>query len=229
LIDGHLDGHESIPLGINGDDCVFQGHKDRIFDFWQKVTNFAGLTSSVGKTFVSSEFLTMNSVQFKYIPSSMEGWEARSGFGSWSFEEQKYCNMALVYGQEKSGIREKNACTLGSLHRELKKTCPPELFNKASDLFINNHRRELKSTDVPWFIPEWLGGRGLEPYKGKTKFMKCSKRDRIAAVMVRKYIGDGNKKFSPCKASLAQSGKCISSSIMTIRNFNGWVTNLGNS
>ncbi len=204
IIDSHLDGHESIPLGINGDDCVFQGHKDRIFDLWQRITNFAGLTSSVGKTFVSTEFLTMNSVQFKYIPTSFEGWEARSGLDTWSFEEQKYCNMALVYGQEKSGIREKNACTLGSLHRELKKTCPPELFNKASVLFIDNHRRELNQTDVPWYIPEWLGGRGLEPHYRGDKYQKCSKRDRLLSTKIRQYIGDGDIKLTPCKASEAQ-------------------------
>lgn len=192
IIDGYLEGHESAPLGINGDDCVFQGHKDRIFGVWEKVTAFAGLSSSVGKTFVSSKFLTMNSVQYQYN-NGIGGWEEFSGKENWSYEEQKYCNMALVYGQEKSGIREKNACTLGSLHRELLKTCPNEYWKLASDRFIKYHRQELdKYPDIPWFIPEWLGGRGLIPHR--KKYIPC-KFERTVAAKIRSLIGNGEESW----------------------------------
>lgn len=201
IVDDDVPGHIAIPLGINGDDCVFKGTKGRIFEIWKQVTAFAGLASSVGKTFVSREFLTMNSVQFEYIEESGLGWEDE--YISWSYEEQKYCNMALVYGQEKSGIREKNACTLGSLHRELKKSCPTEYFEKASELFIREHRKKLNESCVPWFIPEWLGGRGLEPF-GK---LKASKFDRLISTRIRSKMGGVNEALIPIKCSESSEWK----------------------
>lgn len=168
-------------LLINGDDCVFPGKKDVMFSNWKQITAFGGLETSVGKTFVSSEFLTMNSVQYEYHRKEM-GWEQASGLiDDFEFEEIKYVNMALVYGQKKSGDRGKTFFQLGSVHRELQRTCPPELFAMATRVFLKEAKKpkmiwskELKKEvenpfgsillcNVPYYIPEWLGGLGLVP------------------------------------------------------------------
>ncbi len=181
--------HEECPLLINGDDCVFHGPIDNIFNNWKRITAFVGLESSVGKTFRSRKFLTINSRQYSYKMSC--GWEDYSGLSEepYEYEEIKYVNFGLIYGQKKDGIRGKPFYRLGALHRDLFRTCPPEYFKKASKLFIesNSVKRyiefrndkgeitekvedffaDMRNSHVPYYVPEWLGGLGLVPTKPK--------------------------------------------------------------
>lgn len=214
LVDRVIKGYQRCPLLINGDDCVFRGNK-RLFDVWKKITAFAGLESSVGKTFRSSKFLTINSCQYKY---EVSGWEDLSGNAeSGCYTELKYVNLGLVYGQKKDGVRGKNFYQIGALSRDLFRTCPRELFTAAATMqikeasrvryqvkfrkeMINQHligsikdndcrpmskivpdmvmfegvlrqvvevitTSSLNFAKVPWFMPEWLGGLGMVPFK----------------------------------------------------------------
>jgi len=204
VVDRHISGYTTARLLINGDDCLFPGRKDGtevdafgqsyrvgIFDIWKKVTGFGGLESSVGKTFVSKKFMTINSVQYEYSNETRD-WEEDIGGNASDvdFLELKYVNMGLVYAQSKSGERGKNFFTLGSVHEDLKNTCPVELFAKATELFIRNAKerkyrpkldnngkpirkdgrtvyveeffKSIKNAGVPWYLPSWLGGLGLQ-------------------------------------------------------------------
>jgi hypothetical protein len=102
----------------------------------------------------------------------------------------KYVNMGLVYGQKKDGSKGKPFYRLGAVHRDLHETCPPELFELATKIFLreaktvkmkpmldewarpmfNDKGEQLMLEDyfgcidnaqVPFYMPEWLGGLGL--------------------------------------------------------------------
>lgn len=166
------------PLACNGDDCILRGLKGRIRPIWEHVCSLGGLHSSVGKTYFSSEFMVMNSVHFDY-----DG-RAETDF----LVERKFVNMGLVYGKSKSGVAGKSLHQLGTINRALKRTCPPESFSRANELFIKSHRQVLENCGLPWFLPEWLGGLGLVCDGERRK--KKAKWDLVLAGSIRRSIGD---------------------------------------
>jgi hypothetical protein len=185
LVNRHIEGYKKCRLLINGDDCVFPG-KRNLFGIWEKITSFGGLESSVGKTFRSDKFLTINSVQYKYGVEhpyvTDDIWEHIS---EPVYEAVPYVNLGLIYGQKKDGIRGKPFYRLGALNRDLYKTCPREHFDRAHKLFLENatttryiktskkvngkwikEKHEdffsnIRNAEVPWYLPEWLGGLGF--------------------------------------------------------------------
>jgi hypothetical protein len=235
LVDREIKGYQRCPLLINGDDCVFRGNK-MLFEVWKRITAFAGLESSVGKTFRSSKFLTINSCQYKYEISDWEDFSGNAESGCYT--ELKYVNLGLVYGQKKDGVRGKNFYQIGALSSDLFRTCPRELFTSAAELQLKEaqriryrvrYRRELinqhligtvKDKDwvqtsrdvldkvmfegverqvvevvktssilfanVPWFLPEWLGGLGIVPWKKE----QITEFDTVGAVYIRSHMMD---------------------------------------
>ncbi len=69
------------PLRVNGDDCLLRGHKTRLRVSWEENTAFAGLSSSIGKTYFSPIFCTINSKIYEFDVTT----------GKWV--EQKYVNL----------------------------------------------------------------------------------------------------------------------------------------
>jgi len=192
LVDRYRESYEQCRLLVNGDDCVFPGKIQLGFSNWEKVTSFGGLESSVGKTFRSRKFFTINSCQFSYCNSASDWEDDEGGFiDDVHMCEVRYVNFGLIYGQKKDGIRGKPFFRLGALHRDLHRTCPPDMFELASKMFIKNNSivryrqkrmppgyvepdegtkevqleedpwSSMKNAKVPWFLPEWLGGLGL--------------------------------------------------------------------
>jgi hypothetical protein len=97
-----------------------------------------------------------------------------------------YVNMGLVYGQPKVGSRECLSYNdLGTLHRELRETCPEQLWAASSAAFIHQNIKTLEQFPfIPWNMPKWLGGPGLL-CQGDQKF---SWIDRKAASIIRSGI-----------------------------------------
>jgi hypothetical protein len=210
IVDRPIKGYETARLLINGDDCVFPGKVDILFSNWKLVAGFGGLESSVGKTFKSRKFLTINSCQYSYRVKS-NGWEDLSGSDcDYSYEEIQYVNMGLVYGQKKDGSSGKPFYRMGAIHRDLKRTCPAVYFDRATDIFLKRAKETkfrpildfygkpernslgkkimvedffgcIKNSKVPYYIPEWLGGLGLVP-NGKSDL---SRWDLKAAAFIR--------------------------------------------
>jgi hypothetical protein len=192
VVDRYIPKHLLAPLLVNGDDCVFRGKVDVLFTNWEKITSFGGLESSVGKTFKSRKFLTINSVCYKYRDPT---WQEASGLYEYDLYHQlKYVNLGLVYGQKKNGDTGKGFYQLGAIHRDLARTCPPEYFVQASEMMIKKASKpryivqrdddtgkvikidglplvkldffaDIRNSELPWYIPEWLGGLGLVPFK----------------------------------------------------------------
>jgi len=144
---------KKCPLLVNGDDCLLRGTK-RLRPVWEQFCSLAGLSSSVGKTYFSNSFCTINSEIFQK--------DHRTGI----WEARKYVNLGLVFGRSRV-LTEDNGGgaptqNLGTISRDLKRTCPKELWLKVKKQFIHHNRVNLvKYPGIPWFIPEWLGGLGL--------------------------------------------------------------------
>jgi hypothetical protein len=182
-------GGKLIPALFNGDDCVFKTLILRGRLLWEAVASTAGLSSSIGKTYFSRKFLTVNSVVF------------RGGADSGEWKQQKYVNMGLMMGKSKSLSRDGEGKTteydipvhrLGEACRLLKESCPEALWGSVKKRFIYYNMNMLKTAkSVPWFMPEWVGGLGL-PFDTEEE---RSEMDRLgASVIKQKMNNDTNYK-----------------------------------
>lgn len=159
------------PLRVNGDDCVFRGKKDLLVSFWEQITAFGGLETSVGKTYYSRDFCVINSVLYDFSCSGQIGipMDVRLKLGLrprvWKWTERKYVNLGLLYGLQRSTTIESTIGieSLGVIHRALHKSCPTEVWEKVAKTFVYRHGNLLRSRKLPWFVPEWAGGLGLVP------------------------------------------------------------------
>jgi len=203
---------------INGDDCGFQGRslekeavkKPAIFPVWKKVTAFAGLESSVGKTFRSRLFIMINSEKFEYLDAekTLEYALSNPAFMDklnldklYHFVSKPYVNFGLVYGQSKDGIRDKGCTRMGPLHRDLYNTCPEKYFPGASELFMKINSDKIEKYKIPKFVPEWLGGLGLVPWRNK----QVSEGELLVCTLLRQKL-NGDVHYD-CKGNLSGNTK----------------------
>jgi hypothetical protein len=155
---------EEIPrvkLLINGDDCTLKSWRYRNLGLqynWSKITQFGGLSSSVGKTLFSlpqKPICVLNSMTY----------HRKDGF----WHSIKAINLGILFGKMRSTTVEnqkREYHQLGALHRDLKKECPERLWSACSSRFIHYQKDVLdKFPNIPWVAPEYLGGPGLIPEK----------------------------------------------------------------
>jgi len=176
------------PLGVNGDDCLLRGKTGRIRPLWESICSIAGLKSSMGKTYFSNTFCTINSTIFQ--------------FDGVSWKERKYVNLGLMMGRKRQGKGDKSSYEpqvgihqLGVICRELKRSCPEDLWPAVKRRFIYYNANALKQyPNIPWFVPEWLGGVGLPVDDEK----EISKLDRIVATVIKVHM-NSDRKYMPVK------------------------------
>lgn len=177
-------------LLINGDDCLSRGTTQRYKAVWDSYGSCMGLRSSVGKTYFSRKFCTINSTIF--------GWCEKTH----TWIERKYVNLGLMMGRKRMGAGGKAGFSpqvgvnqLGTICRELKRSCPSNLWPVVKKRFIYYNSKELnRYPGLSWFLPEWLGGLGLpmdDPKEISTLDRKCA---TIIKMMMRK-----DKNLKPCK------------------------------
>jgi len=143
------------------------GHK-----LWERITAFAGLETSLGKTFLSDKFCQINSVNFKRLSVARDSIEVgRSGAlvnrPLW-FEATSYVNLGLLFGLKRSGEKvgvdavADSDSTIGERCRQLMATVPGDLKESAMRVFLRHHWSLLNELGpIPWFLPEAWGGVGL--------------------------------------------------------------------
>lgn len=171
-------------LMVNGDDCAFRTTIQG-FHYWKSITTFAGLTPSIGKFFLTRDFVQINSTNFKYlIECDSKTLDTSCGvLRNLHFKEIKYINTGLLYGLKRSGEMETEKMKardgfdipgngLSSRAHDLIRMCPYHLRCKVFQLFININKEKIKQTygNLPWFIPEKFGGVGLPIFLRFTSF-----------------------------------------------------------
>lgn len=150
------------PLLINGDDCSLKGKRQKfpwdpetgLRSYWEDITSFGGLQTSIGKTVFSvpeKPIAVLNSRTY-HLKN-----------GRWV--EIPFINMGIINGMQRSSATDSEKRSfhqLGALHRELKLRSPPRQWSGVSESFIRNHRDILNECqNIPWDMPEYLGGPGL--------------------------------------------------------------------
>jgi hypothetical protein len=176
---------------VNGDDvamrCTKQGYR-----YWSKITKFGGLEESVGKTFFSRQFVQINSVNYLRDEDNpvdlVTSEKGKTIIRSCPFHEVKYVNMGLITGTKRSGgniglkDQSDSKTNLGTWYRELMKLCPNHLREDVHQHFINRHRKTLNKFQIPWYVPEWLGGWGLTGYTSPSELDL-----RVAGMILRNW------------------------------------------
>jgi hypothetical protein len=80
------------------------------------------------------------------------------------FHTTKFVNMGLLTGQKRSGLISEDGDStksIGARYRELIEDCPKYLRKEVHYAFIKQNEETLRSTFLPWFMPEWIGGLEL--------------------------------------------------------------------
>jgi hypothetical protein len=158
---------DRLRLLINGDDVVFPINKIGE-EAWKSITSAAGLEESVGKSFYSEYFLTINSREYLVHDISLGN--------KVELREIKHMNMGLLSGMER-GSSKITLSNIGSFHSEMIQQCPESWLTKANLLFIIKNRSLLDTAGcIPWYMPKWLGGIGLTPWTENQRSLKDRRR-----------------------------------------------------
>jgi hypothetical protein len=122
-----------------------------------------GLFESLGKTFLSRRFVNMNSTNF-LIDVSQEEKRPRATV---KIRKVPFINMGLMYGLKRSGGKvgvtdmDDSRDTIGSRARDLHDSCPSFAREAVMRRFLQGVKEQFPYENIPWFIPDWLGGLGI--------------------------------------------------------------------
>lgn len=153
----------TCPLLINGDDALMR-LTDTGYKAWLVASKVAGFSPSIGKTFFTSDFCQINSLNFDVVsPYQVKGRTCR-------FRAVPFVNMGLLYGKVRSSSGKgkgqtaplaDRTGTIGSRMRDLLKRAPESCRDRLAAAFVSRNLPILRKAKVPWFLPEILGGLGL--------------------------------------------------------------------
>jgi hypothetical protein len=165
------------PVWINGDDCLTRYTNPLFPTIWRSVCKTVGFEESVGKTYDSRNFFSINSHTYRV---GLDG----------VISEIPYINLGLVEGMKRS--IETAAKTNGDTVYELgARHCTfldkaGRHSSRANQLFLYRHFETLKTYKGPWFLPQWCCGLGLrseDPY---------SEDDRRTVSALKSLYSEGN-------------------------------------
>lgn len=171
---------------INGDDIVFPGNSSHS-EFWARCASLGGLELSVGKSFESPDWLSVNSEYFDYappaeVPDTGFLWEDDSYVASRWYRPGCFIPFGTFFSVASRGMGKVAAGellsggddSLWSLSDRFNYTvrcAPPHLRDELFTLFLNRHPElHCKSEKYPegrcpagvsWFLPKELGGLGF--------------------------------------------------------------------
>jgi len=154
------------PIAINGDDIACRTTREG-YEFWRTITQSAGLIESIGKTYLSKDFVEMNSAE--YLPREEE---PKGGYmlnPQPLLKRVPFVNMGLLTGLKRSGQTSiglndqfSGLSNIGARYRKLIDESPLQMRENVHYLFVEEHKELLeKMKPIPWHIPEWLGGLGM--------------------------------------------------------------------
>jgi len=167
----------NMPLTVNGDDAAFRT-TEQGYAYWQEIAAFSGMKESVGKTFVSRNFVNINSTNFLYnlenarpvatrrTTYNEKGEDVSEFITRYNpFHLVRYVNTGLLFGLKRSiGLNSREETPygkLGSRYRALMEMAPLKCKGKVSKKFFEHNQELIDGSHLPYKIPEWLGGLGL--------------------------------------------------------------------
>jgi hypothetical protein len=147
-----------LPLLVNGDDVMMSSSEP--FDGWANHVGLVGLTPSLGKNYVHTHVVCLNSEFYlRETPNStferIHPWKINLIYGQDSDAD------GGLFGQHVSRPEHLQLSTLGAMARTMVAHQTDEDKEKLLSEFIRNNSKTLKSTQRCWWTPEELGGVGL--------------------------------------------------------------------
>lgn len=161
---------QQAQILINGDDLLAKITRSG-YKLWRHLGNTMGLKESLGKTYLSDEFLEINSRLYYYTAVEADSLEVNP------YRSTPLINLGLLYGLVRSSSNNEKASvlatdrtmSLGARLRTLKseveaagvsegtKLCWTRLFR----IFLRREGKSLESLGLPWHLPEQVGGLGI--------------------------------------------------------------------
>jgi len=158
------------PLTVNGDDVALRSNAS-VYKFWKTITTKAGLEESVGKTFLSRDWVMINSTMYQREQQVFQldciNKKGQPVVRDSYLREVPFVNMGLMLGEQRSGSSTfdlddlKCGITFSSRAKALIETCPVGLRSAVYKKHLQINSAMYKETRLPWFMPEWIGGLGL--------------------------------------------------------------------
>lgn len=195
-----LELHErrTIPLrevsaAINGDDVAARTTPG-VGAIYAPVAAVFGLSLSVGKTFFSSDFFSINSRSYVVlntpIPYEAQSTDGRTVERKQCFLKTKFLNMGLLNGIKRSGkeatvsdLDDTDGYSPASRSASLVEETPPRLLDEFYGMFLKQNKEGFRATLLPWFIPRWLGGLGLERVRDQDRSSELDLRIAKAIIL----------------------------------------------
>nr|QRQ90140.1 MAG: RNA-dependent RNA polymerase [Narnaviridae sp.] len=140
------------PTWINGDDCLTFYTNKNYPVLWRGLGDVMGLSESIGKTYDSLRFCSINSMFFSLVNSS------------WKYIP--YVNFGLLFAMKKSSVGDDgnhDPIEYSELYSQLLSLAPRYLKKVLSQRFVYLHSKEMsaKYKNICWALPTWLNGLGV--------------------------------------------------------------------
>jgi hypothetical protein len=139
----------NLPTWVNGDDCFTVYTSSHYPPIWEALGKVMGLTKSIGKSYDSKRFGTVNSRFFQLRED-----------GQWSMVP--FVNMGLANGIKRSVAvktdEKEHPLELQAKYRELKDTCGDIDIDH---YFIYKNGKALRDAKLPYGIPQHFCGLGI--------------------------------------------------------------------
>jgi hypothetical protein len=150
-----------LPVLINGDDICFRCDS-RLYDLWKEETSSAGFKLSLGKNYLNSHFVTINS----------ELYDTRT------FHRHEFFNVGLLIGQSKLGSKKKltDGSELSVRQHAMDKPLNSQFDEvirgahdpeRARKRFLHYHILQIKEDTrfglINLFLPSLYGGLNFQP------------------------------------------------------------------
>jgi hypothetical protein len=144
---------EKLPMCVNGDDGLMRCNRAQ-YQLWSVIADSVGLKPSVGKVYLDSNYMNINSASFLWNGGRVDS--------------ISYVNMGLASGLSRSGEpRSSDAglaiSNIGAQHRDLIHSCPVGIRESVHSFFVQKNKDLLNMFKLPWFVPQNYGGLGLTP------------------------------------------------------------------
>jgi hypothetical protein len=170
---------DNLPVLINGDDCINPFTLEESCE-WERIAKEAGMESSVGKTYFSSDFGQINSMSFSFDHNERK------------FHRVDYLNFSLCSSSVARGGTRRSWRSLPSLCEAWIHSLGPKHEQELLTYFIKSHLEEGGLLhDVPagmsWWLPSHLGGLGLPVLDEKVKETISIKQHHLASLRFKEW------------------------------------------
>lgn len=175
IVDNRTYTLRDCNIAINGDDGVM---KTTLWGMkaWEQIGSFVGLSPSIGKVYFDKTYLNINSTSYNFYPLGWESFKFQNKFGddyvrTCHYEHIKYVNMGQLLSMKRSGNgltsvdEDARGVSFGGRVSDLINSAPCFLQERLLGQFLHINKDKIM-VDLPYFIPENMGGLGL-PSIGK--------------------------------------------------------------